>query len=84
MARALADVLGREVRVQGLPLDAVVPALTSSGFTDGTARLFREMIDGINRGHVAREGGRSVLRLGTLRPGEVLGALLARTTIQGQ
>ena len=80
VARAIASLLGREVRVQGVPLDAVVPALTASGFTAGTARLFREMIEGINRGHVAPEGGRAVPRFGTLGPAEVLGPLLARTT----
>ncbi len=76
VARALTDLIGREVRAQGGPLDAVVPTLTSMGFQPGTAALFREMIGGINRGHVDREHGRGVLRLGTLTLGEVLGPML--------
>ena len=81
VARELARALGRSVRVRGLPLEAIEPALTSGGLAAGSARLFRELIDGINRGHVAREGGRAVLRFGTLKPGEVLGPLLARATV---
>jgi len=79
VAQSLARLLGREVRVQGLPLAAVVPAFTSSGMTIGTAKLFQEMIEGINRGHVAAEGGRAVRRRGTLGPGDVLGSLLTHT-----
>ncbi len=73
VARELADVLGRDVRVQGLPLEAVVPAFTAAGMSPGTAKLFQEMLEGLNRGHVAREEGRALLRFGTLRPSEVLG-----------
>ena len=80
VAQAVAVALGRDVRVQGVPVDQVVPVFTSSGFSTGSAELMREMYEAINSGHLAREGGRAVLRLGTLRPGEVLGKLLARTT----
>ncbi len=77
VARELSRVLGRDVRVQGAPLDAVVPTFTSFGLPVGAAQLFRELYEGLNSGHIAREGGRATLRLGTLTPGEVLAPLLA-------
>jgi uncharacterized protein YbjT (DUF2867 family) len=76
IARDIAGELGREVRVQGLPLEAVVPTFTAQGMANGVPQLFRELIEGLNRGHVAEEGGRAIARFGTLRPGEVLGPLL--------
>ncbi len=77
VAAAIGKAAGREVRAQGLPLDAIVPAYTSMGIPAGTAALFREMIEGINNGHVAWEEGAAIIRLGTLTPAEVLGPLLA-------
>jgi uncharacterized protein YbjT (DUF2867 family) len=76
VAADVGRILGRDVRVEGLPLDAVVPAFTSFGFSNNAALLIREMIHAINSGRVALEGGRAVLRLGTLRPREVLEPLL--------
>ncbi len=80
VAGALGKALGREVRVQGLPAEAIVPTFLASGFSKGTADLFREMIGAINRGHLAREaGGGALLRFGTLTPEEVLGPLVSHS-----
>jgi uncharacterized protein YbjT (DUF2867 family) len=78
VAAALGKALGREVRVQGLPAEAIGPTFAASGFSKGTADLFREMIGAINSGHIGREeGGGALLRFGTLTPGEVLGPLVS-------
>ena len=76
VAGALAEKLGRDVKVDPLPLEALESVMTAAGLTLGTARLFREMTDGINRGHVDFEGGSAARRRGTLGPKEVLWALL--------
>jgi uncharacterized protein YbjT (DUF2867 family) len=75
VAAAVGKASGREVRVQGLPLEAVVPAFAATGISQGSARLFEEMYRGLNGGHLSREGGDALLRFGTLTPGEVLGPL---------
>lgn len=79
VARELAEVLGRDVRVQGLPLEAMVPAFTAAGMSAGTVKLFQEMTDAINHGRMEREGGRAELRRGTLGPREAFRALVAHT-----
>ena len=38
------------------PLDAVVPTFTSFGISEGVAKLFREMYEGIASGHVTWAG----------------------------
>jgi len=37
-------------------LDAVVPTFTSFGISEGVAKLFREMYEGIASGHVTWSG----------------------------
>ena len=76
VAAQLGTVLDREVKASVGPLEYVVPTLTALGFTAGTAESFREMIGGINSGHVAPEGGSAICRLGTLTPADVFRALL--------
>ena len=56
VAREISEILGRDVRVLGLPLDAVVPAMTAMGMSRNGAELFQEMMAGVNSGRVAFEG----------------------------
>ena len=66
-ARALAAITGKPVEVKAFPLEAMVPTLTSMGLSGEVAEMYREMTDGILRGHVAFEGGhRRVLGTSTL------------------
>jgi len=56
VATALSALLGREIKVVTPPLDAVVPTFTSFGISEGVAKLFREMYEGIASGHVTWSG----------------------------
>ncbi len=76
IARALGSLLRRDVRVEPGPLNVVVPALTSVGFSEDVARLFEEMYAGLNSGHVAYEGNGTEFRRGTVGAAEVLERLL--------
>ena len=76
VAAALGARAGRKIELLGLPLDAVEPGLTAAGFPAGTAKLFREMYDGVNSGRIDWEGGAAIARRGTLGPAEVLGPML--------
>jgi uncharacterized protein YbjT (DUF2867 family) len=54
-------ILGRQVKTHTLPLDAVVPTLTSFGMSANVASLYREMIEALGRGKVRFDGkGRAV------------------------
>jgi uncharacterized protein YbjT (DUF2867 family) len=66
VAQAFSTALEKPVKLETHPLEAVVPTFTAAGFSQELARLFREMIEGINSGHVAYEG-----RGATLQHGEV-------------
>ena len=57
VAKELSTLLGREIKVVTPPLDAVVPTFTSFGISEGVAKLFREMYEGIASGHVNWAGG---------------------------
>lgn len=57
VARALSTRLGRDVRVQRDPIDAMVPTLIGFGVPAQMANLYREMTEGLDRGHVRFEGG---------------------------
>jgi uncharacterized protein YbjT (DUF2867 family) len=60
-AREATTALGRPVRALPLPLDAVVPTLTSLGISANVAGLYREMIEALGSGRVRFEGvGRAV------------------------
>ena len=72
VAAAVGRLLGREVRVQGVPLEAVVPAMTAAGMTAGTAALMQEMYAGVNSGRVDFEGGAAIRKRGTLGPEDAL------------
>lgn len=77
VAKVLGQRLDCAVRVQGLPLDAVVPTFTAVGMSPKGAELFREMYAAANAGRLAIARGKAELRRGTLGPAEVLGGLIA-------
>jgi len=56
VANAAGKILGRPVKVVEAPLDAVVPTLTSYGFSENVAALFREMLAGFASGKVTWDG----------------------------
>ena len=76
IAAQLSAAMGRDVRVQPAPLDALVPVLTSIGMDAGNAGLIREMIEALNDGRVTPQRA-GVIRFGTLTPQEVLAPMLA-------
>jgi len=75
VAAIVGKLLGREVRAIHVSGDAIVQTLTSFGISDATAKLFREMAEGIDRGHVAWETKQPVR--GTTAAESVLRKLLA-------
>lgn len=56
VAAAFGTVLGRAVEAEAAPLEAVVPAFTSFGFSTEGATIYQEMYAGIANGKVAWEG----------------------------
>ena len=75
-AAIASDVLGRRVTAAPVPLEQIVPIMTSIGFSPAAAALYREMIEGRLRGTVAFEGkGRRVT--GNVELAEVLRGGLA-------
>ena len=76
LAASLSGPLGKPVRVQALPIDAVEPTFVAIGMPAGVARLFREMYAGVNSGLVAWEGAPAHARRGRLGAAEVLGPML--------
>ena len=77
VAGALGKRLGRPVRAEHLPLDAVEPAFVGAGMTRGVARLFREMYAALDSGLIVWEDGGAVeARRGRLGPEDVLGPML--------
>jgi uncharacterized protein YbjT (DUF2867 family) len=75
VASQLGSVLGRDVTVGEGPLDAVVPTFTSFGISDHMAHRYRDMYDGLIRGHVAWNDEGETVR-GTVTPAEVFRGIL--------
>jgi uncharacterized protein YbjT (DUF2867 family) len=76
IAQTFAAALGKPVKLETHPLDAVIPTFTALGFSQDVARLFREMIEGINSGHVAYEGKAATFRRGNVTASETINQLL--------
>ena len=76
VADALGRRLGRAVRVEPLPLEAVEPSFVAAGMSADVARLFREMYGALIEGGIAWEGGAAEALRGRLGPDEVLGPLV--------
>jgi uncharacterized protein YbjT (DUF2867 family) len=51
-AREASQILGRAVKAQAVPIEGMVPALTSFGFSENVASLFREMTEAFGAGRV--------------------------------
>lgn len=78
VASIVGTLLGREVKALHVAGDAIVGTLQGFGFSLATAQSFREMAEGIDRGHVAWEPGRGTLVRGKTSVESVLGPLLPR------
>ncbi len=76
VAAVLSRLMGKPVKVHEAPVEAVVPTFTGFGMSQQMAELYREMIEGIIKGHVAFEGGHRRVA-GTTGLETVLGAMLA-------
>jgi len=76
IAQTFAAALEKPVKLETHPLDAVIPTFTALGFSQDLAGLFREMIEGINSGHVAYEGKGATFRRGNVTARETLDQLL--------
>ena len=60
-----------------MPLDQVVPTVTSLGVSPSGAELFREMYEGMRAGALDYELRGSPQIRGTRRPGDMLGPMVA-------
>ena len=76
IAQAFAAVLEKPVKLETHPLDAVIPTFKAAGFSEDLARLFREMIEGINSGHVAYEGKGARFQRGSVTAREAISHML--------
>jgi uncharacterized protein YbjT (DUF2867 family) len=78
IAAILGRVTGKEIKVAFGPEQAIVAALTSAGLNPHWAGLYKEMIVGLNAGHVAFEGGAARAVRGTTEAETVLRSLVAK------
>jgi uncharacterized protein YbjT (DUF2867 family) len=77
IAAVLGRMTGKEIKVAFGPEEAIIPALTGAGFNAHWAGLYKEMIVGLNAGHVAFEGGTARAIRGTTEVETVLRSLIA-------
>jgi uncharacterized protein YbjT (DUF2867 family) len=77
VAAALSKITGKTVTAKQVPEEAMVPALTAAGLNAHWAGLYKEMIHGMNTGHVAFEGGKVRTAKGTTELDVVLRSLVA-------
>jgi uncharacterized protein YbjT (DUF2867 family) len=77
VAAALSKITGKTVTAKQGPEEAMVPALTGAGLNAHWAGLYKEMIHGMNTGHVAFEGGKLRTAKGTTEVDVVLRGLIA-------
>jgi NAD(P)H dehydrogenase (quinone) len=77
VAAALSKITGKTVTARQGPEDAMVPALTAAGLNAHWAALYKELIHGMNTGHVAFEGGNARTARGTTEVDVVLRKLIA-------
>ena len=80
IAQAFGAALGKPVKLETHPPDAVIPTLTAMGFSQDVARLFREMTEGINSGHVAYEGKGTTFERGKVTAMDAIKQLLGLST----
>ena len=82
LAATLTKLTGRTVTAQFAPSEAIVPAMTGMGMSQGVAELFREMIGGINSGAIRAHGTNVVRRFGALTPADVFAPMLGEAAPQ--
>lgn len=75
---AFAQVSGRNVTAVSHPLAAVVPTLTSFGFTAEVAGLYAEMIEGLSAGRLFHSDTGLPLVRGTVTPEQVFASWFAK------
>lgn len=78
IAKVLVAALGKPVKLETHPVEAAAPTLTAMGFQEGTARLYAEMLGGINSGHVDYEGAGATFVRGSVTAAEAIGEMLGR------
>ena len=83
IAATFAAALGKPVKLETHSLDAVVPTFTAAGFSQDLAQLFREMIEGVNSGHITFEAKGATLRRGRATALEVVNQMLGRSVASG-
>ena len=76
-AAALSRLAGRTIRPITVPASAMEQSLLGMGMSNEVAGLYREMVEAINGGKVAEEGGRAQRRRGSTSLETVLKGLLA-------
>jgi uncharacterized protein YbjT (DUF2867 family) len=76
VASELTRLTGKPIAAQDMPLDAVVPTVTSFGISNAVARLYRDMYEGIATGHVAADPSNRLVR-GSIEIGQTLASLMA-------
>lgn len=57
IARVLGGILGKSVRVEELPLEAIAPTIAKLGFNPDLTNAYVELITGIRSGELTFEGG---------------------------
>jgi uncharacterized protein YbjT (DUF2867 family) len=77
VAQALSKVLAKPVTPVPVAESAIVPTLTSAGFSPNVAELFREMVSGFNSGATTAEQAPSAWVRGTVGVEEALRGLAA-------
>lgn len=75
-AAILSKLVGREVKAQSFPIEALVPTYTSFGMSADLADVFREMTEGFNSGRIHFLGTHRTVR-GLTDLGSVLQGILA-------
>ncbi len=78
IAAALGAALGKAVKLETHPVEAAVPTLAGMGIPESTARLFAEMLGGINSGHVDYEGAGAKFERGSVTAAEAIREMLGQ------
>jgi uncharacterized protein YbjT (DUF2867 family) len=78
IAAVLSRITGKEIKVAFGPEEAIIPALMGAGLNAHWAGLYKELIVGLNAGHVGFEGGAARAVRGTTEVETVLRSLVAK------
>lgn len=78
IAGVVGAAIGKAVKLETHPVEAAVPTLAAIGFPENTARLFAEMLGGINSGHVSYEGAGAKFERGSVTAEEAIRQMLGQ------